>query len=59
MIVLSAKITPRASFAAFVATLDTWLAIVPIDRGVLAGETTVLALPVRSAAAMQLIVKWR
>lgn len=58
-IVLSVRTTLLALFAVFVATLGTWLAIVPIDRGELAGETMVLALPVRLAVATLLIVKWR
>lgn len=58
-IALSAKTTPPASSAVFVATPDTWLAIVPIDRGGQAGEMTALAPAVRSAVAMLLIVKWR
>lgn len=61
MIALSARTTPRASFAVSVATPGTWRVIVPTDRRVQAGATmpSVSALPARSAEEMKSTVKWR
>jgi hypothetical protein len=61
-IVLSARTSLPASFAVFVVTLVTWLAIVPTARRVPAGATPMTpaaALLLESAAGMLLTAKWR